>query len=99
MKIALTQRYVISYAEVRVCLRRGTSCLTQKYVVFTQRYVFVYAEVRHILRTGTWFLTHNCVVTYAEVRGVNGVGDTVLAPVLLFCQRYTLVLCTLTDRG
>ena len=77
MRIALTQRYVVFYTEVRVYLHRGTSSLTQRYVVFTQRYV----------------------VSYAEVRGANGVGDTVLAPVLLFCQRYLLILCTLTDYG
>ena len=90
---------MVSYTEVRVYLHRGTSSLTQKYVVLTHRYVVSYTEVRHILRTGTWSLTHNFVVTYAEVRGADGVGDTVLAPVLLFCQRYLLILCTLTDRG
>ena len=82
MRIALTQRYVVSYTEVRVYLHRGTSSLTQRYVVFTHRYVVSYTEVRHILRTGTWFLTHNFVVTYAEVRGADGVDDTIPAALL-----------------
>ena len=76
MRIALTQRYVIFYAEVRVYLRRGTSSFTQRYVVLTQKYVIFYAEVRGAID-----------------------GDTMPTPLLLFCQRYPLILCTLTDCG
>ena len=75
-------------------------------IALTQNCVISYTELRGHLHRDAWLLTQNCVICYTEMRdiytemrGVNGVGDTILAPVLLFCQRCPLALCTLTDYG